>query len=232
MTGVMLTILPVFTFVVGDEQARLGQDQARQKAFTQKVLNGQGARVTRDLKDFTDKAYSTLRDWKDRRLESEGVSREGPLAQEAVPTKPLRQIYLSYGPGERAFAERLRRLVQAAGLEVWMDLLELDAALAGGVTSLACPPDTDPPLDEPGLVDAEALLAYVASGGSVPPQVLDPVHLGTTVTYRVDPTGLEYSRSLLCRDDLVLGRRPLFEAGDAAPEPAKPIACWLSGPRV
>ena len=30
---------------------------------------------------------------------------------------------------------------------------EIDAALAGGVTSLACPPDTDPPLDEPGLVD-------------------------------------------------------------------------------
>jgi len=30
---------------------------------------------------------------------------------------------------------------------------EMDAALAGGVTSLACPPDTDPPLDEPGLVD-------------------------------------------------------------------------------
>jgi dihydroorotase len=30
---------------------------------------------------------------------------------------------------------------------------EMDAAIAGGVTSLACPPDTDPPLDEPGLVD-------------------------------------------------------------------------------
>jgi len=30
---------------------------------------------------------------------------------------------------------------------------EMGAALAGGVTSLACPPDTDPPLDEPGLVD-------------------------------------------------------------------------------
>jgi dihydroorotase len=29
---------------------------------------------------------------------------------------------------------------------------ELAAAAAGGVTSLACPPDTDPPLDEPGLV--------------------------------------------------------------------------------
>ncbi|MBL8319062.1 MAG: dihydroorotase [Burkholderiaceae bacterium] len=30
---------------------------------------------------------------------------------------------------------------------------ELQAAAAGGVTSLVCPPDTDPPLDEPGLVD-------------------------------------------------------------------------------
>src|SRR4029079_16876063 len=29
---------------------------------------------------------------------------------------------------------------------------ETEAAVAGGVTSLACPPDTDPPLDEPGLV--------------------------------------------------------------------------------
>jgi dihydroorotase len=30
---------------------------------------------------------------------------------------------------------------------------ELNAAAAGGVTSLVCPPDTDPPLDEPGLVE-------------------------------------------------------------------------------
>jgi dihydroorotase len=30
---------------------------------------------------------------------------------------------------------------------------ELAAAAAGGVTSLSCPPDTDPPLDEPGLVE-------------------------------------------------------------------------------
>ncbi|HEV8644817.1 MAG TPA: dihydroorotase [Burkholderiales bacterium] len=30
---------------------------------------------------------------------------------------------------------------------------EMAAAVAGGVTSLACPPDTDPPLDEPGLVE-------------------------------------------------------------------------------
>ncbi len=30
---------------------------------------------------------------------------------------------------------------------------EVRAAAAGGVTTLACPPDTDPPLDEPGLVE-------------------------------------------------------------------------------
>lgn len=38
---------------------------------------------------------------------------------------------------------------------------EMDAAVAGGVTSLACPPDTDPPLDEPGLVE---MLKYRAKG--------------------------------------------------------------------
>ena len=36
------------------------------------------------------------------------------------------------------------------------------AAVAGGVTSLACPPDTDPPLDEPGLVEMLKHRARVA----------------------------------------------------------------------
>jgi dihydroorotase len=40
---------------------------------------------------------------------------------------------------------------------------ELAAAVAGGVTSLACPPDTSPPLDEPGLV--ERLVRRVADAG-------------------------------------------------------------------
>ena len=39
---------------------------------------------------------------------------------------------------------------------------EMDAAVAGGVTSLACPPDTDPPLDEPGLVEMLKHRARVA----------------------------------------------------------------------
>src|SRR5450432_3212585 len=53
-------------------------------------------------------------------------------------------------PGLIDIAARLRE----PGVEYKATLeSEMDAAVAGGVTSLACPPDTDPPLDEPGLVD-------------------------------------------------------------------------------
>jgi len=52
-------------------------------------------------------------------------------------------------PGLIDLAARLRE----PGLEYKATLeSEIAAAVAGGVTSLACPPDTDPPLDEPGLV--------------------------------------------------------------------------------
>jgi dihydroorotase len=53
-------------------------------------------------------------------------------------------------PGLVDAAARLRE----PGLEYKATLeSETNAAVAGGVTSLACPPDTDPPLDEPGLVE-------------------------------------------------------------------------------
>jgi dihydroorotase len=56
---------------------------------------------------------------------------------------------LVVAPGLVDLAARLRE----PGLEYKATLeSEMAAAVAGGVTSLACPPDTDPPLDEPGLV--------------------------------------------------------------------------------
>jgi dihydroorotase len=57
---------------------------------------------------------------------------------------------LVVAPGLVDLAARLREpgLEHKATLES-----EMQAAIAGGVTSLACPPDTDPPLDEPGLVE-------------------------------------------------------------------------------
>lgn len=57
---------------------------------------------------------------------------------------------LVVAPGLVDLSARLRE----PGLEYKATLeSELYAAVAGGVTSLACPPDTDPPLDEPGLVE-------------------------------------------------------------------------------
>jgi len=46
---------------------------------------------------------------------------------------------------------------------------ELRAAVAGGVTRLACPPDTDPPLDEPGLVEMLTRRARSANRAHVHP---------------------------------------------------------------
>jgi len=71
----------------------------------------------------------------------------------ALSGKPDRVIDargLVLAPGLIDLAARLRE----PGYEYKATLeSEMDAAVAGGVTSLACPPDTDPPLDEPGLVD-------------------------------------------------------------------------------
>ena len=53
-------------------------------------------------------------------------------------------------PGLVDLAARLRE----PGLEYKATLeSEMAAAISGGVTSLACSPDTDPVLDEPGLVE-------------------------------------------------------------------------------
>ena len=46
---------------------------------------------------------------------------------------------------------------------------ELKAALAGGVTSLVCPPDTDPVLDEPGLIEMLRYRAQAQNGTRVFP---------------------------------------------------------------
>jgi dihydroorotase len=50
-------------------------------------------------------------------------------------------------PGLVDLCARLREPGTEGALKI-----EMKAALAGGVTGLVCPPDTDPPLDEPGLV--------------------------------------------------------------------------------
>ena len=73
---------------------------------------------------------------------------------------------LVVAPGFIDLAARLRE----PGFEYKATLeSEMQAAVAGGVTSLACPPDTDPPLDEPGLVEMLKHRARSLNGAHVYP---------------------------------------------------------------
>ncbi len=87
---------------------------------------------------------------------------------------------LVVAPGLVDLAARLRE----PGFEYKATLeSELGAAVAGGVTSLACPPDTDPPLDEPGLVEMLKLRARSHNRAHVYPVGALTVGLqGTTLT--------------------------------------------------
>jgi dihydroorotase len=82
-----------------------------------------------------------------------GAAPAGMRADETIDAKGLVAC-----PGLVDLSARLRE----PGFEYKATLeSEMAAAVAGGVTTLACPPDTDPPLDEPGLVE---MLKRRASG--------------------------------------------------------------------
>ena len=92
------------------------------------------------------------------------VAAIGPQPPGFVADETLDATGLVVAPGLVDLAARLRE----PGFEYKATLeSEMQAAVAGGVTSLSCPPDTDPPLDEPGLVE---MLKHRARG-------LDGAHL-------------------------------------------------------
>lgn len=74
----------------------------------------------------------------------------GAVGADFAPNRTIDASGCIVAPGLVDLSVRLREPGQehAAMLES-----EMAAAVAGGVTSLVCPPDTDPVLDEPGLVD-------------------------------------------------------------------------------
>ena len=81
----------------------------------------------------------------DKRIAGIGVAPQSFVAEQVIDANGLIVM-----PGLVDVAARLRE----PGYEYKATLeSEMDAAMAGGVTSLSCPPDTDPPLDEPGLVE-------------------------------------------------------------------------------
>ena len=86
---------------------------------------------------------------------------EGFNADETIDARGLAAC-----PGLIDLAARLRE----PGFEYKATLeTEMRAAVAGGVTTLVCPPDTDPPLDEPGLVQMLKRRAASVEGVRVRP---------------------------------------------------------------
>jgi dihydroorotase len=84
------------------------------------------------------------------------IAAVGRAPDDLTPERTIDARGLVVAPGLIDLAARLRE----PGFEYRATLeSELDAAMAGGVTSLAIPPDTDPALDEPGLVE---MLCYRA----------------------------------------------------------------------
>jgi dihydroorotase len=102
--------------------------------------------------------------------------RNGRLIDPAARADSKQDLFVAGGKvagvGRAPAGFRAERVIDASGLVVCPGLVdlsarlrepgfeykatlesEMQAAVAGGVTSLSCPPDTDPPLDEPGLVE-------------------------------------------------------------------------------
>ena len=83
-------------------------------------------------------------------IDGERIAALDSGAKDARADKVIDAKGLVVAPGLVDLCARLRE----PGFEYKATLeSEMEAAVAGGVTSVACPPDTDPPLDEPGLVD-------------------------------------------------------------------------------
>ena len=74
----------------------------------------------------------------------------GKLPADFAPNRTVEAAGCVVAPGLVDLALRLR---EPGHEHEGMLESEMAAAVAGGVTSLACPPDTDPVLDEPGLVE-------------------------------------------------------------------------------
>ena len=109
---------------------------------------------------------------------------------------------------------------------------ELNAAAAGGVTSLVCPPDTDPALDEPGLVE---MLKFRARKLSLcrlfPLGALTKGLKGETLTEMVELTEagcVGFSQAeVAVKDTLVLQRAMLYAATYGYTVWLRPQDYWL-----
>ncbi|WP_442776326.1 dihydroorotase [Sphaerotilus montanus] len=145
------------------------------------------------------------------------------------PNRTLDAAGCIVAPGLVDLAARLREPGQE---QKGMLESELNAAAAGGVTSLVCPPDTDPALDEPGLVE---MLKFRARKLSLcrlfPLGALTRGLKGETLTEMVELTEagcVGFSQAeVAVRDTLVLQRAMLYAATYGYTVWLRPQDYWL-----
>jgi len=111
---------------------------------------------------------------------------------------------------------------------------ELAAAAAGGVTSLVCPPDTDPVLDEPGLVEMLKFRARKLSRCRLfPLGALTRQLQGTALTEMAELTEagcIGFSQAeVAVKDTLVLSRALQYAATYGYTVWLRPQDAWLGG---
>ena len=138
---------------------------------------------------------------------------------------------LVVAPGLVDLAARLREPGQ--GYEGMLES-ELAAAAAGGVTSLVCLPDTDPVLDEPGLVEMLKFRARKLSRCRVfPLGALTRKLEGIALTEMVELTEagcVGFSQvDMPVRDTLVLQRAMQYAATHGYTVWLRPLDAWLGG---
>jgi dihydroorotase len=147
-----------------------------------------------------------------------------------TPDRTLDAKGLIVAPGLVDLAARLREpgYEHKATLES-----EMDAAVAGGVTSLACPPDTDPPLDEPGLVDMLRRRAKALSRARVYPVGALTVKLAgrqlTEMAELAEAGCVAFSQAnVAIADTQVLWRALQYAATFGFPVWLRPEDAWLA----
>jgi dihydroorotase len=111
---------------------------------------------------------------------------------------------------------------------------ELAAAAAGGVTSLVCPPDTDPALDEPGLVEMLKFRARKLSRCRLfPLGALTRQLQGTALTEMAELTEagcIGFSQAeVAIKDTVVLSRALQYAATYGYTVWLRPQDAWLGG---
>jgi dihydroorotase len=156
---------------------------------------------------------------------------DGKIAvAQGTPDRTLEAKGLVVAPGLVDLAARLREpgYEHKATLES-----EMDAAVAGGVTSLACPPDTDPPLDEPGLVDMLRRRAKALSRARVYPVGALTVKLAgrqlTEMAELAEAGCVAFSQgNAAVEDTQVLWRALQYAATFGLPVWLRPEDAWLA----